>query len=243
MVVVFRDEQGTNLSADQVDGNFRHILGLYDDLLANLPTANGISNITVNGSQFTVWLEGGESFGPFEMPTAAFHWRGEWTNDTGYFVNDIVTNQENVWLILQSHVSPPFASFDETLESSGEPVFQLLWGAQQRNYPYVHSIANTVETWYMSPEMAGRYFRCLGELEVHLPWNTAFGWVVGHEIHFYQASLDPVTFVLEPGTTTILNPVDGYIPQIGGRGRVVTLKYVGANMFDIFGGLAIDPSL
>lgn len=63
---------GAPLPAATIDGNFWAIKQFCDDLEANPPEPNQISNIVVDGTQMTIYLEGGASFGPFTLPQANF---------------------------------------------------------------------------------------------------------------------------------------------------------------------------
>lgn len=65
--------KGSNLTAGEIDGNFYDLDQRVADLESNPPTPDEISNITVSGSQMTVWLVSGAHFGPFTLPQAA--WR------------------------------------------------------------------------------------------------------------------------------------------------------------------------
>jgi hypothetical protein len=64
--------KGSNLTAAEVDGNFYGLDQRIADLEGNPPAPNEISNITVTGTQMTIYLEGGASFGPFTLPQANF---------------------------------------------------------------------------------------------------------------------------------------------------------------------------
>jgi hypothetical protein len=64
--------KGSNLTATEVDGNFYDLDQRVVDLEENPPVPNEISNITVSGTQMTIYLEGGASFGPFTLPQANF---------------------------------------------------------------------------------------------------------------------------------------------------------------------------
>lgn len=63
--------KGSNLTAAEVDGNFYAIDQAFAALDADPPTAVSISNVTQSGSNITVWLSDGSSFGPFPLPTAS----------------------------------------------------------------------------------------------------------------------------------------------------------------------------
>lgn len=128
MVLTFRDEKGSPLTSAEGDENIRHLKGMVDDVLANPPEAISISNITDTDSTFTVWLTDGSSLGPFIKPVAVIKWRGEWLPSTGYFVNDLVWVDDlaTLYFVTQNHVSD--TEFDDTLENSGENIYQAVLG-------------------------------------------------------------------------------------------------------------------
>ncbi|RWB85907.1 MAG: hypothetical protein EOQ52_20360 [Mesorhizobium sp.] len=71
-MIVLRSVKGSNLVASEVDGNFEDL----DDRLQALeaaPTA-GVppSNMTVSGTQWTIYYPDGLTFGPFTLPQAMF---------------------------------------------------------------------------------------------------------------------------------------------------------------------------
>lgn len=234
MPLIFRDEQGVDLTADQVDGNFRFLEELIDELVANPPAATSITNITVSGATFTIWLSNGTSFGPFTMPMAAFHWREDgFLPDTMYFVGDFLPVGSSIYLVLQNHVTGD--EFDSGAENSDEPIYQLLWSPASTTYSVVTAQSASVMT--ISADDGGKYFRCTNPAgcEVHVPDSGEF--TVDTEVHFYQATDQPVVFVASAGAT--INPYEGHLKKTGGRGRVVTLKNVGLYTWDIFGGLAV----
>lgn len=230
MPLIFRDEQGFDLSADQVDGNFRFLRDLIQALIDDPPTAVGISNITVTGSQFTVWLSDGSFFGPFTLPIAAFHWREIYVADTVYFANDVFAEGGSVWLVLQTHLTP--AEFDSGLENSDQPVYHQIFGPLEATMATVFTVATN--TYTLQIEHIGGYIRFTHPDGCVL--TAPPGYSSGDEWHIVQRALNPVSFI-ESGNA-VINPYDGYMNQTGGRGRVVTLKNVGGDAYDKFGGLA-----
>ncbi|TIN76786.1 hypothetical protein [Mesorhizobium sp.] len=78
MTVVYRTAgawgagQGYNLTALQVDGNFYDLDQRIQAIEDNPPEPVNISNITVTGTQMTIYLEDATVFGPFTLPQAHF---------------------------------------------------------------------------------------------------------------------------------------------------------------------------
>ncbi|TIL94516.1 MAG: hypothetical protein E5Y73_11395 [Mesorhizobium sp.] len=78
MTIVYRTTgawgigQGYNLTALQVDGNFYDLDQRIQAIEDNPPEPVNISNITVVGTQMTIYLEDATEFGPFTLPQANF---------------------------------------------------------------------------------------------------------------------------------------------------------------------------
>lgn len=231
--------QGSNLTAAQVDTNFFNLKDALEGLLGDIPAGVSISNVTVTGSQMTVWLEDGSSFGPFTLPVANWAWRGEWTADTGYFAFDVFrVGLTGVYLVLQDHVSA--SEFDPAEENTEGALYEEILGSVASiTAPIV-----TVGVDFYSPSLteAGSYFRCVHPdgCDFQMPDNAQVAFPVGTELHLYQGASNPVIINTDTGVT--INPYDGFLEQTGGRGRVVTLKKVGSDTWDIFGGLAEDTT-
>lgn len=64
--------KASNLTPVEVDENFYDHEQRIADMEANPPEPNNISNIEVVGTQMTIHIEGGTSFGPFTLPQANF---------------------------------------------------------------------------------------------------------------------------------------------------------------------------
>lgn len=72
MTLTFRDTKGSNLTPAEADANIRDLDGRITDLEDSPPEAVGISNITVVGTQMTIYLADGTVLGPYTLPQAAF---------------------------------------------------------------------------------------------------------------------------------------------------------------------------
>jgi len=72
MAIVLRSVKGSNLTAAEVDGNFTDLDGRVTDLEDNPPAAVGISNITVAGTQMTIYLADATELGPYTLPQGNF---------------------------------------------------------------------------------------------------------------------------------------------------------------------------
>ncbi|KQU77695.1 hypothetical protein ASD12_18010 [Mesorhizobium sp. Root102] len=72
MTITYRSVKGSNLNATEVDNNFHDVDDRLTDLEENPPEATGISNITVSGTQMTIYLEDATVLGPYTLPQANF---------------------------------------------------------------------------------------------------------------------------------------------------------------------------
>lgn len=72
MAIVLRSVKGSNLVASEVDGNFTdlddRVTALEDAPIAGVPP----SNMTVAGTQWTIYYPDGLTFGPFTLPQGNF---------------------------------------------------------------------------------------------------------------------------------------------------------------------------
>ncbi|RWO90942.1 hypothetical protein [Mesorhizobium sp.] len=72
MTITYRSVKGSNLTATEVDDNFHDLDDRMTELEDNPPEPVNISNITVVGTQMTIYLEDATVFGPFTLPQANF---------------------------------------------------------------------------------------------------------------------------------------------------------------------------
>lgn len=115
---------GQNLSAAQVDGNFRHLDQRMTGLEDAPPQALSISNVTSTGATMTVHLTDGSTIGPLVLPVAAFYVHGEWQPSTLYALNDVFRHGNAAYVVRVDHTSA--ATFDPALSISGENFYQLM---------------------------------------------------------------------------------------------------------------------
>lgn len=138
MPLTFRHDKGAPLTSEEADDNVHDLDDRLTALEENPTPPISIANVTTTGKTFTIWLTDGSSLGPYQLPVAAFNWRGDWLPDTGYFEYDLVENGlDGLFLVLQNHVSG--SEFDPDVENSGEPVYQQIIG------PFVAGSISTLE--------------------------------------------------------------------------------------------------
>ena len=230
MTITLRSVKGSNLSVAELDGNFTDLDGRVVDLEINPPTAVGISNIAVSGSQVIFYLSNGVSFGPFALPIATFVPRGNWTAGTVYYAMDLVTvPAAGVYLVLSDHTSA--GSFDAAATNSEGAIYSLIFASI--NPVPVATISGTSYT--PNANEANQYFRCTSASGCLITLQSDFQ--INDELHFRQAGVGSISF--QTGDTGgFINSVAGYDDSTSAQGAVVTLKYLGAGEWDIFGLLA-----
>ncbi|RPH72713.1 MAG: hypothetical protein EHM78_02080 [Myxococcaceae bacterium] len=127
---------GSPLTAAEVDTNFWDLDFRVTEMEENPPSAVGISNIEVIGSQMMIFLSDGTTFGPYTLPVAAFEWRGEAQDGQPVFELDIITVfGEGLFMVLQDHTID--LPFNPDLIILGEPAYLRLWGDD----PYRYDVA------------------------------------------------------------------------------------------------------
>lgn len=115
--------KGSNLTPAEVDENFYELRTDIDDLIANPPTADGISSVSQSGFNLTFHTTLGNTLGPIVMPVVQFRWRGEWAPLTLYEAADLFkVTGEGLFSVLEDHTSA--ATFDP-LATGGSPVVPL----------------------------------------------------------------------------------------------------------------------
>ncbi|AZV21485.1 hypothetical protein [Mesorhizobium sp. M7A.F.Ce.TU.012.03.2.1] len=72
MTIIYRSVKGSNLTATEVDNNFHDVDDRIQAMEDSPPEPVNISNITVTGTQMTIYLEDATVFGPFTLPQANF---------------------------------------------------------------------------------------------------------------------------------------------------------------------------
>lgn len=121
--------KGSNLLPVEIDANNWEIEGRLEAVEAAAgAAANGIANVTVTGSQMTVWLDDGTALGPHTLPTAMIRYRGDWTTSTAYGEMDLVAVPDvGLYLVLADHTSDT-SGFDALAEDgAGNPLYRYLF--------------------------------------------------------------------------------------------------------------------
>jgi len=125
---------GAPLSAAQVDGNFHdHEQRIVALETAGVPEANGIKDITSDGTSLTVILDDDTELGPFVMPTPQLRFV-QWANDTDYSAGTdfVIVDGFGVFKVLQDVHTPTVpTAFDPDATSGGNPIYQQIYGTPQ----------------------------------------------------------------------------------------------------------------
>src|SRR5262245_48147956 len=117
MAIVYRTSgpwgsgKGANLVDGEVDSNFYDLAQRMTTVETDLPAAAvSIAFFSISGSTFSVHLTDGSVQGPFALPVRAWNFRGDWVASTVYNVDDVITANGAVYMVLVNHTSA--ASFD-----------------------------------------------------------------------------------------------------------------------------------
>lgn len=234
MTLVRRGVKGSALTAAEFDGNTNDLDGRLHALETNPPVAIGISNFTVTGSQFTVHLTDGSSFGPFTLPVLPPVWRGAWGPATAYQVYDIITvSGQGLFYVLRAHTSG--SVFDPAAANSSGFYYQLAYA--DPGTAITQSVSGVSVD--LTRAHVGKFTRCTsggdgaGLVALNL---TSVVFAVNDEMHFRQSGSGTLSVVAGTGVT--VNGVTGFLTKTLAQGAVMTIKCVAVDTFDVFGMLA-----
>lgn len=274
MAIIYRTSgpwgagKGANLVAGEVDGNFYDVAQRLHTVEDNMPeAAKGIAFFAVSGNLFYVHMTDGTIQGPFQLPTQAWNFRGEWTPATIYHVNDVVTANGSVYMVLVNHTSADVFDPGRT-DGSGNNYYGLLLtepsntlpsGGDTGQYLVKSSDLDWVVSWQTptvfpsqklleAPDATydltlnniASYVRCVNAsgCTITVPNDSTLNFPLSTEISFRQCTVSPV--ILNPESGVILNTVDGLLTKTGRRGGVISAKKIAANNWDVFGLLGVS---
>lgn len=112
--------KGARLTAAEVDQNFHDIVQAIEGIEVAEPKE--ILAITVTGNQMTVHIDGGAEFGPFELPTAALDYVGDWTATTELVGGSLFTAANALWYVNRTHTTG--SAFNPALVDGVGPVYK-----------------------------------------------------------------------------------------------------------------------
>jgi hypothetical protein len=203
--------------------------------------------------------------GPFQLPVRAWNFRGDWLPNTVYNVDDVVTANGGVYMVLVNHTSA--ATFDAgATDGSGNPLYGLLLvnpsnvlppGGEIGQYlvktdtpdyvvgwqtPVIFPSQKLLEapdpTYALTFNNIASYVRCVNAAgcTITIPADATLNFPLSTEISFRQCVAAAV--VLSPASGVTFNTITGLLAKTGGTGAVITAKKVAANNWDVFGLLA-----
>lgn len=259
--------KGANLVPGEVDGNFFDVDKRVTHIEDIMPAAaNGIAFFSASGNQFYVHMTDGTIQGPFILPQQAWNFRGEWTTSTIYNVNDVVTANGGVYLVLFNHVSA--SSFDPNVNDglghdyyalllinpanvlpSGGEVGQYLTKSDTFDYavnwqtPVIFPSQRLLEapssTYTLTLDNIASYVRCVSAsgCSITVQNDSVLNFPLSTEISFRQCTNSGITLLADTGVT--FNTIVGFSAKTARNGAVITTKKVLANNWDIFGLLTV----
>jgi hypothetical protein len=119
--------KGSALSAAEVDNNFWDLLNRTIALNTNAAAPVNIASIQQVGTSFKVVMTDSTEYGPFDLPIAAFNWRGEWLPLTDYDPLDLVyVEEKGLFLVIAAHTTG--TAFDIYQTDSDGHVYTYLFG-------------------------------------------------------------------------------------------------------------------
>lgn len=125
--ITYRADLTVDLTADQVDDNFRSVAAAISALESDRPSPNEIVSTTQTGLSFTFNLENGGALGPIDLPVVSFHFFDAWEPLHLYTELDtFVVDGVGIFTTLLSHVSG--ATFDAALTVDGSPAYRKCFG-------------------------------------------------------------------------------------------------------------------
>jgi Carbohydrate-binding module family 5/12 len=272
MAIIYRTSgtwgagKGANLVAGEVDGNFYEVVQRLTTVEDTMPAAaNGIAFFSIDGDLFSVHMTDGTIQGPYQLPTLAWNFRDVWLPSTVYAVNDVVTMNGSVYMVLVNHTSA--TSFDpgandgagndyygllltnpsNVLPTGGE-IGQYLVKTDVADYavgwetPTVFPSQKLLEasgtTYTLTFDNIASYVRCVNAsgCTILIPNDSSLNFPLSTEISFRQCTASSVT--LSPDSAVTLNTIGGLLTKSDRTGAVITAKKVAANNWDVFGLLS-----
>ena len=231
--------KGGNLVAGEVDGNFYDLDARLTATEDTLPELVSIAFFEVSGSAFYIHMSDGTIQGPFALPQLAWNFRGEWTPSTGYQINDVVTFNGAVYMVLVNHVSTSGTFNPDANDGNGHPYYGLLLSEPTSIIPrggyagqYLYKISNADygvawrtpivfpaqalreapdPTYTLTLDNIASYVRCTNAsgCSITIPNESIVGFPFASEITFRQCTASSV--ILQAGTTVIFNTIDGFL--------------------------------
>ncbi len=258
--------KGSNLTPAEVDENFFGHEGRINTIETSPPQPNDITNITTSGSQFTVHMGDGSTFGPFTLPTAVVRFRGEYAAGETYFELDLVSvASQGLFLVQSFHIAA--ATFDPLEEQSDGLLYFQVFGTS-----IVGSLDEILDVEFDSGGLTdGDVLTWRTDQWVSEPSSTpivlstsaaSLTLLQAHANRYIRFTNNSAITVTVPadgvtdftigteihlrqsggGAVTVsgapqINGVSGFDKITAGTGAVITLKKIAADDWDLFGFL------
>jgi hypothetical protein len=233
MTIVLRSVKGSNLTPNEVDGNFTDLDDRVIEIETNPPEAIGITNIIQSGTQFSIHV-GETVYGPFTIPSTLMRFVGEWDISTAYAENDLVeVPGYGLFLVLQDHTSDGTAFDPDDGNTSGDYYIKVFgigiesivtWGAD------THTLSNL--------SYIGRYIRYTNAAgcAITVPLNSETAYPIGTVITLF-GSIGVLT-IAEGSTEPTFNYPPSKALATAEPGSMMTLVKVDDDEWDVGGYLA-----
>lgn len=216
------------LTAIEADGNINELKAAIQNLIDNPVAGVSVSNIAVVGRQVTFYMSDATTFGPFDLPISVPSYKGDWAVGIYYSTLDIVkVATYGTFMVMVDHTSvDPFdpLAIDGT---SGLEIYQMIAPPSSERSSYV-----TSNTYNVTDADSGAFLISDHVDGLAVTLNPV---AAETQISFRQGTDGPITFV--DSTSAIIQGMQGYYDESGGRGSVVTCKYFDGKWF-LFGRLA-----
>jgi len=104
MSIIYRQEKGAPLTAQEVDDNFRQLDERVRTLERHYPDRK-IHQIKLEGDVIVIYDSAGEVMSSAKVPLLSLNPRGEWQPREAYARNDLITHQDVAYIC--SHTQKP----------------------------------------------------------------------------------------------------------------------------------------
>lgn len=232
MTIIYRAIQGSDLSADQIDGNFHDL----DDRVATIEgaTIKSISSIAASGSTMTITFSDA-STQTITLPTISWSdlFIGAWPASTPVTKDQIFMAQGALYVVLMDHTTA--STFDPGAnDGAGHDYYKLLLklpnvATKTRTGTIFNPTLSDANTYNRMTNAAGCTVNIPPESDINFPLDT--------EMHFRQVT-DSGQVLMAWQTSTTVNGVKNFQPLTAIQGSVLVIKKVGIEEWDLFGFLA-----
>lgn len=229
MTIVYRAVKGSNLTANEFDGNFHDV----DDRITTLEGLTGktIDSIDATGNVMTITYSD-TTTDTITIPTATWNFRGEF-QATSYAINDVFSYRGSLYVVLIAHTGS--SPFDPALQSGGNDVYQLLLTVQPA--PVVEISPDSDGLFNPDLSNASTFMMSTDTVTVVIPDYSTVPFPTNTELHFRQSAAGIITFDVE-NTDILIGHKATRLLETEEEGDVVTIKNYGPNLWVAFGNLA-----